>query len=1289
MSHFTKLGLLVPLLLLLSMLPAAHVAAQSPIRPDEPSPEAPEQGISEPDATDQEKAASRCAWASGFHSYGANSAVRESVFFDDGTGMALYAVGDFVAMDGVRVDHVAKWDGSSWTAMGGGMNALVWRVVVFDDGNGPALYVGGDFTTAGGVPINRVAKWSGTQWLPLGNGVNGSVRSMTVFDDGTGAALYIGGQFTQSGSEDVKRIAKWNGTSWVEVGGGADKEVSVFLSWNDGSGSALYIGGNFSMVGSVAASRIAKWDGSSWYPVGSGFDGWVGGLATYNDGSGEFLHAAGSFLNSGGAPMKRLAKWNGSTWSEVGGGVNGSVFGLVKYNDASGPGLLLTGDFTTAGETVALRIARWNGSNWSTFGSGFNGWTTRPTVYDDGNGPVIYLGGPFAIPTRFFAKWDGMAWSPIVGSESANGLSYLAVAMKVFNDGSGPALFVGGDFTEASNVTVRSVAKWDGTSWSPLGTGISYGVVTAFEIFDDGSGPALYMGGYFETVDGIPVSHIAKWNGVSWSALGSGTNDMVWGLKTFDDGSGPALYVGGDFTVAGGISVGRVAKWNGSTWSAVGTGTGMNKRVRSLEIFDAGIGERLFAGGSFTEVDGQAAGYMASWTGSTWQPITTGLDNIVYVQKPLDFGSGKELYVGGLFTTVAGLTANRIAKWNGSTWSTVGAVGANDGVAAIEKFDDGTGPGLYLGGTFGSVDGVPAARIAKFQGGRWSAVDSSVIPVGVNWVHAFAVFDDGSGPSLYTGGLFPLIGSVVSSNFAKYACVPAADLAVSKSDGVTTTSPGSSLTYTLLASNIGSAADPAAVLTDTLPADLTCSYSSVASGGATGNTASGTGSLSETLNLPAGSAVTYTLSCTVAASAIGTLTNSVTLAASVYDANTANNSASDSDTLLPLIRVPASTVVTEGGAVEIPVELLPAGLSLAGISASLDYDQTCLTPDADNNGILDQVTWSVPAGFSTVAVFNPLDTDGEIDLSIVDISPPIDPLPAGLLVKIKLQAICAVPGAEVAAPVVFSTAPAPTFGDILANNVVGAWAGGVVRILGGPAGDCNSDNLITIADLTAIGLEIFDGDGEFWLDAPQPTYPGSPVGCDANASTLIQAADVSCANLLLFGGTCSTRTEQGVVTAPVLEVSTQFEAPLVWLRARLQKNGSAVASLAFSFDLDPTRFDLTQVDLNHDGRIDHVRFPQGQPGLAMVSWNPGDPDGEMDFLLADLSQRSLAEGILVEVGIPATQPQSRGVVLSAAPAPTFGSTTGGDLPGISVEGLLLFTDGFESGGTERWSSSSP
>ena len=129
-----------------------------------------------------------------------NDVVRSVATFDDGNGVALYAAGDFTRAHTTSANHIAKWNGETWSALGVGTDAPIYSMAVFDDGTGPALYVGGQFTTAGGVPAQRIAKWDGTTWSSLGDGFTiNIVNALEVFDDGTGPALYAGGLYITTG----------------------------------------------------------------------------------------------------------------------------------------------------------------------------------------------------------------------------------------------------------------------------------------------------------------------------------------------------------------------------------------------------------------------------------------------------------------------------------------------------------------------------------------------------------------------------------------------------------------------------------------------------------------------------------------------------------------------------------------------------------------------------------------------------------------------------------------------------------------------------------------------------------------------------------------------------------------------------------------------------------------------------------------------------------------------------------------------------------------------------------
>ena len=456
---------------------------------------------------------------------GSSGSVHALAAYDDGGGSALYAGGGFLTAGGVTVNGIAKWDGSSWSALGNGMNNSTFGVgslAVHDDGNGATLCVGGDFTTADGLGVNHLAAWDGSSWTSVGSGVNNTTRALAAYDDGGGPALYAGGLLIAAGGGVVNYIAKWNGTSWTALGsgmGGATLGVYALAAHDDGSGPALFAGGDFTTAGGTAASRIAKWNGTSWSAVGTGMSSTVYALTVHDDGGGPELYAGGAFTTAGGVSANGIAKWDGSNWSALGSGANGTVRAFAVYDDGSGPALYAGGSFTSAGGVAAARIAKWSGATWSALGSGLAGGSlvNALAVFDDGSGPALYAGG--------------------------SGVSDEVHALGVYDDGSGPALFVGGDFETAGGVAVNRIARWDGSSWSALGSGVDGSVlllqppsVNALLACNDGNGPALYAAGNFQSALDSGDSFVARWQGCDTAPP---TLDCPASIDVVDSFNGP------------------------------------------------------------------------------------------------------------------------------------------------------------------------------------------------------------------------------------------------------------------------------------------------------------------------------------------------------------------------------------------------------------------------------------------------------------------------------------------------------------------------------------------------------------------------------------------------------------------------------------------------------------------------------------------------------------------------------------------------------------------------------
>ncbi len=530
--------------------------------------------------------------------------------FDDGSGTAVYAGGVFSMIDGTgaRLARVAKWDGFAWQAVGAGVSDIILELRAFDDGSGPGLFAG---------THTALVKWNTATWTAVPGAESIRVQALTVFDPGGGPGLFVAGDFNPVSAVLDPSIARWDGTSFTEIGVTPVNENHALIVHDDGSGAKLFVGRQ-PAFGSDEPS-VVTWDGTSWSQLGDGLDDAVYDLVEFDDGSGPALFVAGEYT-SAGKVASFLGKWDGTNWEDVP-GLTRSVKALKVHDDGSGPALFVGGHFLSAsGITGTSRIAKWDGAGWAALGSGINRSVLALELFDAGGGPELYAAGDFelagGLAANNIARWDGSSWHPL-----GSGLNKFATALAVFDDGSGPALFATGFFTFAGGVPANYIAKWDGTSWSPLSIGLDAPTLnwpTALRVFDDGTGEALYVAGFDGQAGGVPLtSLIAKWDGSAWSTLGSGLGgSMVNALAVHDDGSGVALYVGGNFLTAGGLAANGIARWDGSSWSALGAGMDsgpFDAGVAALVSFDDGAGHDLFAGGLFHATFDSGDSFLARW----------------------------------------------------------------------------------------------------------------------------------------------------------------------------------------------------------------------------------------------------------------------------------------------------------------------------------------------------------------------------------------------------------------------------------------------------------------------------------------------------------------------------------------------------------------------------------------------------------------------------------------------------------------------------------------------------
>ncbi len=168
--------------------------------------------------------------------------------------------------------NIARWDGTTWAALGGGLNGqpenapfVMVRTLATYDGE---LIAGGNFTTAGDIPCAAIARWDGTQWGPLGDGLVGEDPGVVALGVYNGE-LYVASQFP--GPRSWGSVQRWDGAQWHRFISGS-VYAYAFANYRD----------ELIIAGFISAHTVVRWDGSSLQPLSRGTNSAVRALAVHD-----------------------------------------------------------------------------------------------------------------------------------------------------------------------------------------------------------------------------------------------------------------------------------------------------------------------------------------------------------------------------------------------------------------------------------------------------------------------------------------------------------------------------------------------------------------------------------------------------------------------------------------------------------------------------------------------------------------------------------------------------------------------------------------------------------------------------------------------------------------------------------------------------------------------------------------------------------------------------------------------------------------------------------------------
>jgi hypothetical protein len=595
---------------------------------------------------------------------------------DAGPAAPVLVVGGQFSIAGtVGARNIATYDlvTAAWSPLGDGLpGGSVDSVTMLPNGD----LIAGDIN-------GQVQRWDGASWLALGSGMNGSIDSLGSLANGDLAAA---GSFTMAGGVAANRVAYWTGSAWAPLGTGMDDRVRVLQSLPSGE---LVAAGSFTTADGVAAAGVASWDGASWTGFGSGlvpgllgvFVGGVQALAQLPNGN---LVAAGSFANVAGG----VVQWDGTNWSALSWG---------WFITAHTLAVLPSGDVVVSAGGV---LARYDGTSWSALPSLYGALVRTTTVLPTGE---LFAGGRFSSTgterAEGVALHDGTAWAPMAPDTHLDG-RILAMSSLAGGD-----VVVGGDLINAGPVALNGIARYDHGTWSPMGSGFT----------NTGPNAALVMGlvtlpnqdvvacGLFTHAGGVAANSVARWNGTSWSALGAGvsgarslasssTGELVatsatkvlrWdGVSWVQLGSDRGFLIramafldNGDLVAVGAELFGSadvVERWDGATWSSVGGIGGIGGSLNGLAAVAATDGGGFVVAGRFGDAGGvrnvaRWDGASWSWVGTSTQPWTSTTE---YVTALAVLPNG-DLIATGKFGQTGASPVNNIARFDGATWSSI------------------------------------------------------------------------------------------------------------------------------------------------------------------------------------------------------------------------------------------------------------------------------------------------------------------------------------------------------------------------------------------------------------------------------------------------------------------------------------------------------------------------------------------------------------------------------------------------------------------------------------------
>ncbi len=707
-------ALLLPVLLLL-LLPLHLVGQQTP----KPTLTAADSALLADDVN----------WDTRFGRAGFNSDVQALLVLPNGD---IIAGGAFTDVGGdIVADHIARWDGTDWHALGTGLNDKVQALLRLPNGD---IVAGGRFSEAGGVPARSVARWDGSRWHPMGEGLGSAYRywdsEVHALALGKNGDLWAGGKFYKPVGQPESGAARWDGTEWSRSGDAPFGEVRSLAVAPNGD---VVVGGDLALSErAMKTESVMRWDGKKWHQIDE-----------------PEAHRSNSYLHISHVAVAP----NGDIWAS--GQVNGTKENSQEYKSDC--------------------VMRWDGTKWRVPGTGFERLSFENGALKIGPKGEVLIGGELNVsstgtkPSYGILRWDGKQLQPSpcpvkqvqAIAVAANGDLIIAgyapnvgravvrwngQQMQVFEtrgkyhgrlDLRHCAALPNGDFVAIAQLPNFSnsysypgfgIARLSGNTWQPLSDSASC-FTEALAVTPGGDVLAADWVLSPRSQKGYPDfigSQILRWHGRKRQVVGPMLNGSISGIGMLPNGD---ILAAGSFTDASDDpAADYIARWDGTRWRPFGEG--LQEPVTALAV--SSTGEVMITGYRKHVVAGDTEArnfYVARSDGhGRWQALGPDFPQVVHTLVFLPSG---DVVAGGAFTHLNGQpTANHVARWDGSHWRPLGT-GLNTDITKLAVAPNGLL--LAAGNKYYPPEGAPSDSLPQSLTDRLPVSESLVCWDGTSW----------------------------------------------------------------------------------------------------------------------------------------------------------------------------------------------------------------------------------------------------------------------------------------------------------------------------------------------------------------------------------------------------------------------------------------------------------------------------------------------------------------------------------------------------------------------------